>query len=224
MSVLEIRRPRVPKADDDRYRWWVLAVTSLGALLSSLDRRHADHRAARHPARPAHRPVRAALDRRRLHARRDRPRPERGTPGRHGGARPHVHGRVRDLHARVGPVWPCPRRPDSHRGAHRPGHRRRAAHGQLGRARDRRVPASRAGSSARHQRHGHRRRADPGADPGRSPDNLRLAHRVLVQPADRARGHARGLVRAVRAGDAQTGVARSTWRARPCTSSGCWGS
>ena len=74
---------------------------------------HARHRAAGHPARPPHRPLRAALDRRRLHAGRDGPRPERRPARRSGRAGADLHrrasscSRVASVLARARRRTPC---------------------------------------------------------------------------------------------------------------------
>ena len=173
------------------------------------DQRHADHRPARHPARPAHRPLRAAVDRRRLHARHDRAGAQRRAAGRSLRAVAHVHPGLRHLHPRLGLLCRCAGRLPAHRRAHHPGRRRCLHVRQLGGAGDRRLPAPRAGQGAGHQRHGHRRGADPGPTARWLADDLRLADGLLVQPARRSHRHRRRGAHPGRAAPrAEGGVAR----------------
>ena len=46
------------RGESSSYRWWLLLVTSIGALLASLTSGHAGHRPAGDPARPPHGPLR----------------------------------------------------------------------------------------------------------------------------------------------------------------------
>ena len=143
----------------DRYRWIVLGVTSVGALLAALTSGTLVIALPHDPARPPHGPVQPDVDRRRLHAGGDRPRPERRADRGPGRARAFIHGRVRPVHDRLGRVRPGPERRAAHRGPADPGHRRRVPDGQLGGIGDRRVPAPGARPRARDQRHGRRGRA-----------------------------------------------------------------
>ena len=94
----------------DRYRWIVLGVTSVGALLAALTSGTLVIALPADPARPPHGPVQPDLDRRRLHAGGDRPRPERRPDRGPGRASPLLHRRLRPVHDRLGRVRPGPER------------------------------------------------------------------------------------------------------------------
>ena len=183
------------------YRWWVLLVTSIGALMASLTSGTLII-ALPEILRDLHTDIFSllwivvgytlvatvlVLNAGRL-------------ADMVGRARSYTLGFV-DLHGRLDPVRARSRRDPADPVAAGPGCGRGASDGQRHGPGHGRVSAARARPRPRHQRHGHRRRRDHGSDPGRLADRLRLAHRLLVQRADRAcrsrrrRAHPRRAVR-----------------------------